>query len=193
MPMLLRGANEAEFELALIEDRFPEIQDGVDDSSYVTISIRVGAPEETWEETAPCLNIFELQTLAEWLEAVAAHRPEIGEVDLLEPELNFSIAREGGGEVTLRVRFHLEGRPEEMAVDAPTDRDYIDIRIDREQLRSAAAELRRDLETVAARAHRSQTEPDDDSGILGEPDEDLGIAPPEVAGELDESDDDRMF
>src|SRR4029077_1855570 len=106
MSMLLRGANEAEFELALIEDRFPELQDSANDSAFVTLSIRVGAPEETWEETAPCLNIFELQTLAEWLEAVAAQRPEVGEVDLLEPDLNFSLSRENGGEVTVRVRFH---------------------------------------------------------------------------------------
>ena len=191
--MLLRGTNEAEFELALIEDRFPEVQDAHDDSAWVTLSIRVGTPEETWEETAPCLNIFELQTLAEWLEAVAAHGPEVGEVDLLEPELNFSLSREGSSEVTVRVRFHLEGRPDELALDAPTDRDYVDIRIDRAQLRSAAAELRRDLETVAARAGRAPAVRDDESGMLGGPEEDLGLSPPGIAGDLDESDDDRMF
>jgi len=193
MAMLLRGANDAEFELALIEDRFPELQDAADDSSWVTLSVRVGAPEETCEETAPCLNLYEVQTLAEWLEAVATRKPEVGEVDLLEAELNFSVVKESASEVTVRIRFHLEDRPERLAMDAPTNRDYIDIRIDRPQLRAAGAELRRDLQTVSAHSGGSAVGPDDDSGIMGEPDEDMGLVPPEIAGELDESDDDRMF
>jgi hypothetical protein len=193
MSMLLRGANEAEFELALIEDRFPDLQDAHDDSAWVTLAIRVGTPEETWEETAPCMNVFEVHTLAQWLEAVASGRPEVGEVDLLEPELNFSLAREGQHEVTVRVRFHLEGRPDKLALDAPTDRDYVDIRIDRAQLRAAAAELRRDLESVTARAGGGAPAGEEESGMLGGPEEDLGLVPPEIAGDLDESDDDRMF
>jgi hypothetical protein len=134
-----------------------------------------------------------LQTLAEWLEAVASQRPEVGEVDLLEPDLNFSLSRENGGEVTVRVRFHLDGRPDELALDAPTDRDYIDIRIDRAQLRSAAAELRRDLETVVAHTQGDPALADEESGMLGEPDEALGLVPPEIARELDEADDDRIL
>jgi hypothetical protein len=193
MSMLLRGANEAEFELALIEDRFPELQDAADDSAYLTLSIRVGAPEETWEETAPCVNIYELQTLVEWLEAVAMQLPEVGEVDLLEPELNFSLARENAGDVILRVRFHLEGQPDELALGAPANRDYIDLRIKRSQVRCAAAELRNDLETVVSHTRRGPAAREEESGMLGGPEEDLGIAPPEVAGDLDESDDERMF
>jgi hypothetical protein len=193
MSMLLSGANEAEFELALIEDRFPEVQDGAADSAWLTLAIRVGTPQESWEETAPCLNIYEVQNLAEWLEAVGGAGPDMGEVDLLEPELNFSVARAQGDEVTIRVRFHLEGRPDKLALDAPTDRDYVDIRVGRDQVRSAAAELRRDLEEITARVGSRSVGGEEDSGMMGEPEEGLGLLPPEIAGNLEDRDDDRVF
>ncbi|MEX2219803.1 MAG: hypothetical protein WD749_13715 [Phycisphaerales bacterium] len=192
MAMLLQGVNEAEFELGLIEDRFPEVQDGTGDSAWCTLLIRVGTPEDTWEETAPCLNFFEVQNLVEWLEALSRARPDAGEIELLGPELRFSVAAESQGEVTIRIGFHLEGRPRDLALDAPTDRHYVDIRIGRDQLRAAAAALRRDIESLTARAGRP-ADHDGDSGLLGEPEEDLGLAPPEVSGRLDEDDDERMF
>src|SRR5438477_11393730 len=100
MSMLLKSDDGAEFELALIEDRFPQIQDDANDSTYLTLSFRVAAGDETWEETAPMVNIFELNTLQEWLSAVGNGSPDIPELELLEPELRFSIIGDSGDTVT---------------------------------------------------------------------------------------------
>jgi hypothetical protein len=175
MVMLLNGENGSEFELALIQDRFPELQDGAADSGYLTLSFRVGTQEESWEETAPCMNLYELQTLQEWLDAVGEGHGDIPEVELLEPELRFSVVRNGGDTVTIRIDFHLEDRPDQLVLDAPTDEvDHIVVKLTREQIRAAAAELRRDLEAVTS--ERRSAELDGETlGVIGVPDEDLGL------------------
>jgi hypothetical protein len=175
MVMLFSGENGAEFELALIQDRFPELQDGGADSSYLTLSFRVGTQDESWEETAPCMNVYELQTLHEWLEAVGEGRGDVSEVEIIEPELRFSIIRDTGEMVTIRIDFHLEDRPDHLSLDAPTDEaDHVEVKVTREQIRAAAAELRRDLEAITS--ERKMEELDGENlGIVGIPDEELGI------------------
>lgn len=193
MAMLLRGDEGNEFELALIADRFPEVQDGMDDSGYLTLSFRVATPDEAWEETAPCLNVFEVGTLAEWLDAVGRAEPEISEVELLEPELRFSVVADGGQNVTVRIAFHLEDRPGIFEVDAPTDEaDWIDIRISRELVRAAAADLREDYE-AALRTHRVSKlrDTDEDPGMQGVPDENLNLIADESVSPEDLTDEDR--
>ena len=220
MVMLLQGRDGSEFELGLIEDRLPEIQDGFGDAGMVTLSFRVATPDESWEETSPCLNTFEIENLAEWLESVA--RPvdaldttgDAAELDLLEPELNFTIVRDLGSEVVLRVGFHLEDRPEEFQVDTQTDEaQHVDLRVSRKHLRIAAAQLREDIESLG-RPHAGgmstsvggERAPLKDD-ILGEaelgevrpPEDDLGLAPREVPEErvgfgrgLDEAEEARI-
>lgn len=219
MSMLLKGDDGNEFELALIEDRFPEQQDDADDSTYTTISFRVGTPDESWEETAPCMNLFELKNLGEWLEAVAAGAPEIAEVELLEPELRFSVAGASGVQVTVRVGFHLtdedaEDRslsldqndagagmpiaprpgPDELtSTDAPTpETQWVDIRLPRERLKAAASELRRDLEHATTVHPDTERAAEEDSGIVGLPDEALNLID-EDSPAADETDPDRKY
>jgi len=144
MPMTLKGDDGTEFELALVEHRFEEMQDGERDEVWPEISFRVGTDTDSWEESAPCVNLHELSALAEWLEAVGAATPELDEVDILESNLSFSLAEEHNGDVTMRIGFELDDMPE-WVLDPPTDESYVLMRLDREQCRLAAAELRADL------------------------------------------------
>lgn len=177
MVMLLNGDNGAEFELALIHDRFPELQDGAGDSNFLTLSFRVGTQDESWEETAPCMNVFELHTLREWLEAVGGGHGDVSEVEILEPELRFSVVRQGGDTVTLRVDFHINDRPDRFEVDADTDEaDHITVRLAREQIRAAAEELRRDLDAIVS-DRRVQEVEGENLGVFGVPDDELGVLP----------------
>lgn len=199
MTMLLKSQDGSEFELGLIEDRLPDIQDGIGDATALTVTFRVASADESWEETSPCLNTFEFANLAEWLEAVAEppserDQGEVAELDLLEPELNFQVIRDEGDEVVLRVGFHLEDRPEEFDVDTPTDEaEHVDLRVTREHLRIAASQLRSDLESIGRAtsgepgiAGDQGTALKDDllgEGELGEvrpPTDDLGLSPREV-------------
>jgi hypothetical protein len=182
MSMLLKGDNGPEFELGLIQERFQVPQDGFGDSGWVTVTFRVSTDDLSWEETAPVVNIFELKNLLEWLAALGRGTPEVAEVELLEPELKFSVAQDAGDAVTIRVEFNLEDRPEEFGVDAPTDEaNHVDIRLARDQLRTAAAELNRDLKSALLLAAGDRRE-DDESGIMGEPDGDLNMLPEGAEG-----------
>lgn len=175
MSMLLTGDNGTEFELGLIEETLDEdIQDGADDEKTLTLSFRVVTRDEEWEETAPCLNTFEVTNLVEWLEGVALRKPDIAEVELLEPELRFSLVGDRGENVTLRIDFHIKDGPERPGVDTPADVDHIDIKLDRKQVRAAMDELKRDLEElhIAGGAERSA---DEALGDVVAPDEDLNI------------------
>src|SRR6185369_7556236 len=149
MAMLLTGDNGTEFELGLIEETLEEdLQDGADDDKTLTLSFRVVTREEEWEETAPVLNTYEISNLAEWLEGVATRKPDIAEVELLEPELRFSVVGDRGDSVTLRIDFHINNRPESLDVNPPTDADHIDLKLDRQQVRAALDELKRDIEEL---------------------------------------------
>ena len=175
MSMLLRGENDHEFELGLVHDQFPEQQDGFSDSGFVTVGFRVATPEQSWEETAPMMNLFELKNLLEWLQAIArGESGEMSEVELLEPNLRFAIVKDNGGKVTIRISFHLDDRPEEYVIDTPTDEaSHVDIRLARDQVSIAAAELERDLHAATLPPRGDDNA--DALGIYGQPDADLNL------------------
>lgn len=179
MSVLLRGGNGNEFELGFIRDSYPDVQDGTGDSSYVTCTFRVATEDESWEETSPCLNMFEFKNLAEWLEAAGAEpggAPELSEVELLGPELKFSVTEHGPKALTIRVSFHLEGRPEELQVDAPTeDLEYVDIHIDRPNVLAAARVLRDSLEDLDRDNLKDDLEGAEDPGQMGLPEDSLNM------------------
>lgn len=187
MAMLLTGDDGTEFELGLIAERLADLQDDEGDDTALTLSFRVATPDEEWEESAPCLNLFEVTNLAEWLEGVIGERPEVPELELLEPDLRFSIVGDGGKAVTLRIGFHNADRPEEMGVDAETEADHVDIKLDRAQIRAAVAQLRSDLAELNL-DHREDLSGEGDLAQVPEPDEDLNMidgisAKPPFAGD----------
>lgn len=182
MPLLLKSEDGPEFELALIEDRVDDPQDGFGDAGWLTLSFRVATEDEAWEETAPCMNTFEVKNLAEWMEGVLGRRPDIGSIELLEPELSFEVVDENAEEVTLRVGFHLEDRPEEFRLDAPTDEaDHLDLRLQREVLRAALNEFAGDIERLDL-SGKDDLQGEEDLGMVRPPDEDL-----ELLDRLDET------
>jgi hypothetical protein len=152
MPMYLTGSDGTEFELALIEETFEDMQDSERDDRWTTLSFRVAAEQGEWEETAPSVNLYELENLAQWLEAVAEGASGDQTVELLEPNLSFSLDAGGENWALIRVGFHLKDRPEWAIIDAPTDEaGFISLRIDRSQAGEAARELRDDLRSLTRR------------------------------------------
>lgn len=124
MSVLLQGRNGNEFELGFLRDSYPEVQDGTGDSTWVTTLFRVATADESWEEASPCVNLFEFSTLADWLEAAAsspgAAGAEPNAIELLGPELRFSVSGVSKDAVTIRVSFVIAERPHELDVDSPT-------------------------------------------------------------------------
>src|ERR1043165_6046093 len=168
MAVLLKGKNGNEFEMGFVRDSYAEVQDGTGDSGWMTVNFRAATQDDSWEESAPCLSVFEFATLAEWLEAVARREPEVSEVELLEPELKFSVSQETDDEVTLRVGFHIEGRPAELNVDADTDAEYVDLCVTRENVLAAAAALRMTLEKLGLNSLKDDLRGVEDTGAMGD-------------------------
>jgi hypothetical protein len=179
--MLLKGRNGNELELSFVREALPESQDGFGDDAWCTVIVRAATGEEEWEESSPCLNMYEFANLADWLEALgaaedAAGAPEVSEVELLEPELKFSATHQAARMVAVRVGFHLDQRPEEFAVDAQTDEaQWVDVYVDRGALATAAATLRAEIERITGDQGKDDLRGEQSPGIMGLPDEDLNM------------------
>src|SRR5262245_2113050 len=103
MSMLLSGHNGNEFELGFIRDSLPEAQDGLGDANLVTATFRFASQTAAWEEDAPGLNVFEFNNLADWLAALSDDMDTLSgpsDIDLLQPELRFSVTDQSKDEVT---------------------------------------------------------------------------------------------
>jgi hypothetical protein len=175
MSVVLKGRNGNEFELAFVRDSLPEVQDGQGDSSWFTVVVRGAAGDDSWEETSPCLSSFEFRSLVDWLEAIGrGAEGEMSEIDLLEPELNFSITGQEEDAIGIRIGFHLPDRPEEFGVDGSTDRPYIDLFVERDAALSAAASLREALNELD-QSPRDDILAEGDLGIGGVPSIDLNL------------------
>ena len=174
MSMLLAGENGTEFELGLLADPIIDAQDDFGDDTAPRVTFRVATRDEEWEETSPVINTFELTNLAEWLEGLIGERHEMGEIELLESELRFSVVGETGERVTIRIDFRFDDRPQELDVDAPTDLDHIDIKIDREHIGIALAQLRHDLRELGL-TNKDDLLGERDLGQVTRPDEDLNM------------------
>jgi hypothetical protein len=177
MSMLLKGTNGSEFELDLTREERPDPQDGFGDGNWATVNFRAATADDSWEETAPAMNLFEFSELAQWLQTLGdSESGEVSELELLQPELKFSVAQQGPRDITLRIGFHLDGRPDEFEVDSPTDdAQYLDLHLSRASLRAAATGLRQSLDEVQRGTGKDDLRGDDGVGGLGVPEEDLGM------------------
>src|SRR6185295_7454148 len=107
--VMLKGRNGNEVEIAFSRDSLPDPQDGFGDSECFTAVVRGATADDSWEESSPCLGSTEFRNLADWLEAVGSgSEGESSEVELLEPELKFSVMQENPSGVGIRVNFHLQ-------------------------------------------------------------------------------------
>lgn len=205
MSMLLKAQNGNEFELSFSQDALPDTQDGFGDATWATVLWRAATEKDEWEESSPSVSLFEFAGLADWLEAVAGGAqalpgrapreadldeteipraeitastgaPDISELELLEPELKFSVTEHTSTGVTLRIDFHLKDRPEEFNVDAPTDEAaYMHLHLSRENLLAASAALRAMLADMDDGSGKDDLDGDRADAALGDTDADMDL------------------
>lgn len=181
MSVILKGRNGNELELAFVKDSMPELQDGAGDNTWFTVIWRAATADDAWEESSPCINTYEFRTLAEWLEIVGrgdsgdVGGAELSEVELLAPELKFSVSQQDNEGIGIRVGFHLEDRPEMFNVDAETDEaEYIDLYMSRASILAASRELRALVRELEGNAKDDLTG-NARAGMMGVPDDDLNL------------------
>lgn len=151
--MLFVGRNGTRFELTVEGYQFPDHPEDGLDSNWLDIKIDVVSHQGSWSGTDPTLLTDELESLAHWLEAIAAAQPHEPEISFLEPNLCFELRDESGDNMTLRVWFELESRPIWAPAKAADARDlWVDLELPRRSARRSASELRQHLQEFPPRA-----------------------------------------
>ncbi len=141
--MFLRGQEGNELELAVVGYQFPDDERDPWDSNSLLVSVRVLAPEGSWEVVDPCLTTWEAQRMVSWL-AHTAHAPG-GVLRFAEPNLTLTAHAAGLARVDVRACFALERRPPWARMAAGSDNLCVHLDVDRNDLVRAAASLLADL------------------------------------------------
>jgi hypothetical protein len=147
--VLLRGRQGTELELGIVGYEFPDERFDPWDSNSLLILVRVVSPEGTWEVIDPCLTTWEVDHVVRWLAALA-HRADLvagRPLGLAEPNLTVT-SRALPGEpdrVAVRACVALELRPPWVKSVAGAANLCVDLDIDRDDLVTAARQLRADL------------------------------------------------
>jgi hypothetical protein len=152
--VILRGRDLSEFELRVVGYQFPDFAGEVFDDNWLVVETRAApADERPWRATDPSLLTWEVERLSNWLEALASGRAVEDDEDFIEPNLRFEVVKRDEDTITVRVYFELESRPPWFFADAAGMDDlWIDLRVDNDDLRAAAEDLRRDLARFPPRA-----------------------------------------
>lgn len=108
--MRLQGIDGARFELSVLAFQHPRGASNEIDANRLQVRVALATDDGAWIEIVPCLVTWELERLAEWMEALAAHRATDAEQRFLEPDLRFRIAPAAGVARVLRIGIDLRAR-----------------------------------------------------------------------------------
>ena len=109
--MRLVGDNGDVVELTVAGYQFPKIHDERWDSNWLEIRTVATVGGQSWATHEPCLLTFEVEMLADWLEALGDGRRVESELDFMEPNLAFECEGVDKGVVRLCAWFECEARP----------------------------------------------------------------------------------
>lgn len=145
--MLLRGREGNELELGLVGYQFPDEERDPWDSNWLLVSVRVLAPEGSWEVVDPCLTTWEAKRLVSYLIHAAAHDPAAAPMTFTEPNLTVTARSRTSAptRVHLRACFALELRPPWARTASGSSNLCVDLDVERGDLARAAASLLADL------------------------------------------------
>jgi hypothetical protein len=145
--MLLRGREGNELEVGLVGYQFPDEERDPWDSNWLLVSVRVLAPEGSWDVVDPCLTTWEAKRLVSYLIHAAGHDPAARPMTFTEPNLTVTARSRTSAplRVHLRACFALELRPPWAHTVAGSDHLIVDLEVGRGDLARAAASLLEDL------------------------------------------------
>ncbi|MDQ2826992.1 MAG: hypothetical protein M3Y04_08545 [Actinomycetota bacterium] len=145
--MLLVGREGNELEVGVVGYQFPDEHRDPWDSNWLLVSVRVLAPEGSWEVVDPCLTTWEAKRLVSWLIHAAARDPSTVPMAFTEPNLTVTARSRTSAPMRVQVRacFALELRPPWAHAAAGSEHLCVELDVDRSDLARAAASLLSDL------------------------------------------------
>jgi hypothetical protein len=150
--MKLSGPNNTSFTLTIVGYQFPALATTPYDSNWLDIRIDVTSTQGTWSATDPCLLTYEVQQLADWLEAIGERRNTSSVCSFTEPCLVFELLADDQDRPMLRIFFELELRPAWAASKTASKEDvWIEFPFTATDASRAVQELRTELERYPQR------------------------------------------
>lgn len=114
------------------------------DANWMRIGLDAAAPQGSWQVSDPLLLSWEIEELAEWLEAVARSLPAEPVLGFVEPNLRFELRERAGAARSVRIHFDLEAKPPWLKRSGD-DECFIDFTLASAELLMAARSLRAQL------------------------------------------------
>jgi hypothetical protein len=148
-PMILTG-DDSWFRLVIVGYQFPENVEGDGDSNWLMINGEVRLSGREWRFTDPCLDTFEVLSLADWLESFARGKGSERYCNFTEPNLQFELINPQ----TMRVSFALESAPPWASQNDDWSKYGFNFAVD-PTLLIAASELRHQLQHFPVRGARA--------------------------------------
>lgn len=148
--MRIQRSDGAQFTMDFAAYQFPD-ETEYWDANWLMVAIAAKHPDGSWRTTDPSLLTFEGGELATWLDAFAGDGIP-ARIRFIEPNLSFEGVSQGGGK-HLRIYFELESRPA-WATSIPVDDFWLEFPCTVDDLRRAATDVRRQLETFPVRGTR---------------------------------------
>jgi hypothetical protein len=149
--MRLLGSDGASFELSLVSWQHPAGADNEIDANRLHVRLALSGQEGGWTQIAPSLVAWEAERLADWFEALSAHRATDSAQAFLEPDLRFRILPAAGVARVLRIGIDLRARRPPGAA-APAGE--ISFAVSDEDLAAAARALRAQVRRFPPREPR---------------------------------------
>ena len=145
--MKLKAESGNTFELVLLRYEHPDITEDRWDSNWLVVSGRASTDDRSWSFVEPCVTAFELEELAEWLEALGN-----GPADLTFAEPNLAFAFAPWPLPTIRIRFaHGSAPPWLTNADERSAGITLDFVTSPDHAKALAADLRNALDEFPPR------------------------------------------
>ena len=91
------------FNLDIVGYQYPANDKDYHDSNWLMIQIHSGVSERSWSLKDPCLNVFDVLKLIQWLEAIARNTQKSNHPTFMEPFINFELLVDSHGNKSLQV------------------------------------------------------------------------------------------
>ncbi|NOK33110.1 hypothetical protein HMI49_07875 [Corallococcus exercitus] len=153
--MFFEDRNGDRFGLRIVGYEFPAGQGA---ENWLNIEIDAAFSSVEWKAIDPALETFEVASLADWLDALAAGTSTQEALLFIEPNLVFERLAGDGNEVRVRVRVRDELGPRPDVHPSSRTELSADFALDADALRRASRSLREQLQCFPP---REESEPED--------------------------------
>lgn len=133
--MILGASGDVQILFKIADYQYPGNRNNEFDANWLMITVGITTPDWHWEKTDPSMLTWEVQSMIDWLEAVAINQEEWNCINFTEPNLSFCIRGKGPEKIVLGLHLTLESRPPFLLGGVDVDDDeIIEVECDRSEL-----------------------------------------------------------